>query len=140
MLVLDTETSVDRRQRLLFGGGAQYRRTKPCSLGRESWQLSEEWIFQGDDLPADELELLEAYCRDCVGQQVPLRLLSRRDFVAGPFYHLAYRAEALVVGFNLPFDLSRLALRWGIARKRATAGRSGPVFPRYQTAQPGATA
>src|SRR5439155_15527165 len=41
---------------------------------------------------------------------------SRADFVRFIFYVLAYDARALVSGFNLPFDLSRIAVDWGTAR------------------------
>ena len=39
------------------------------------------------------------------------RLFSLRDFVEKVFFTAAYEGEATVVGFNLPFDLSRLALK-----------------------------
>src|SRR5262249_38313090 len=52
------------------------------------------------------------------------RLLSRTEFVDGIFYPWAYSTRALVVGFNLPFDLSRLALGWGAARGAMRGGFS----------------
>ena len=57
------------------------------------------------------------------------RLFSLHDFVERVFFTAAYEGEATVVGFNLPYDLSRLALE----ARRAPAcpssqleGRGGP--------------
>ena len=66
----------------------------------------------------------------------PLHLYSRREFVVkryeprlkrnvtGPFWRAAYKAQALVVGFNLPFDLSRLAVEVKDARRSYGGGFS----------------
>ncbi len=63
--------------------------------------------------------------REPIGATVTPRLLllSRREFLAR-FYLAAYKARSLVVGFNLPFDLSRLACRVGKARGRYAGGFS----------------
>ena len=44
-------------------------------------------------------------------------VLPVREFVDKIFYPYAYRMRCEVIGFNLPFDLSRLAIAYGIARK-----------------------
>jgi DNA polymerase type B, organellar and viral len=41
----------------------------------------------------------------------PIVLMSCTEFLETVFYPLAYRGHALVVGFNLPFDLTRIARR-----------------------------
>jgi hypothetical protein len=43
-------------------------------------------------------------------------------FVDDVFYGLAYDLRATIVGFNLPFDLSRLAVRHGPARSKMRGG------------------
>jgi len=85
----------------------------------------QEGIFYADDLPErrpDWFDLLQDY----VASQSPdlfrterwhkLKLYSRREWLRKVFYRLAYKGEALIVGFNLPFDLSRLAVGSSAAR------------------------
>jgi hypothetical protein len=98
VLVFDTETSVDAAQRLLFGSYRVYRE------GR----LIEEGLFHGED---NVREVLEAYARahsDDRGGH--LRVLSRAEFVERLVWRIGYVARARIVGFNLPFDLSRVAV------------------------------
>ena len=47
----------------------------------------------------------------------------KREFLE-KLYTAAYKARALVCGFNLPFDLSRLACKFSNARDRFTGGFS----------------
>jgi len=132
MLVIDTETSVDRSQRLLFGVARLYRKRQAPSAHADRWQLRHEWLFHGDDLEPDALEVLKVYSQHLIAAVVPSKLLCCREFVSGCFYQVAYRADALVVGFNLPFDISRLAVGWGVARKRVTAGGFSLPLIEYQ--------
>src|SRR5437660_9826597 len=84
MLVLDTETRVDATQRLTFGS---YR------FIVEGVCL-EEVLFYGDDLPGDDLKILENYVKtheaDAVNKK--LRLLTRCEFVDN-FYRAAYKGR-----------------------------------------------
>jgi hypothetical protein len=110
MLVLDTETRVDATQKLTFGS---YRF---IVVG----QCLEEGLFYGNDLPKADLRVLKEYAAHHPAQTVAggvkqLRLLPRREFLK-LFYELAYKARCLVVGFNLAFDLSRLAFDVAPAR------------------------
>ena len=50
-----------------------------------------------------------------------LRLLSRREFLE-KLYTAGFDTRALIAGFNLPFDLSRLAVDFGNARDKRFAG------------------
>jgi hypothetical protein len=43
-------------------------------------------------------------------------LLTREQFVDEVFFARAFQFRATIVGFNLPFDLSRLAISYGTAR------------------------
>jgi hypothetical protein len=119
MLVFDTETRIDEAQALTFGS---YRFI-------ENGRCLEEGLFYADDLPTADRAVLEVYVKSHASgtdrrEGVPeLLLLSRREFLAR-FYLAAYKARSLVVGFNLPFDLSRLACRVGKARGRYAGGFS----------------
>ncbi len=118
MLVFDTETRVDATQRLTFGS---YRFVV-------RGECLEEGLFFGDDLPRPERQILERYAAaqkpDTVAHgNRQLRLLTRHDFVERLFL-FAYRARSLLVGFNLPFDLSRIAHDFTRAEGRFTGGFS----------------
>lgn len=108
VLVFDTETTTDAAQAFLFGS---YR------LYRADGRLLQEGLIHADELGAESLALL----RGCANRQASdnggrLRLLSRTQFAEWLLWKLGYEARALIVGFNLPFDLSRLALGWRPAR------------------------
>lgn len=118
MLVFDTETRTDATQRLTFGS---YRF---IIAGR----CLEEGLFYGDDLPEKDRRVLESYVAthkpDVVEEGFQrLRLLTRREFV-NRLYQAAYKGRCLLVGFNLPFDLSRIARDFTSARGRFAGGFS----------------
>jgi len=114
ILIFDTETRTDASQGLMFGC-YQYCRTTSGVL-----YVADEGIFYADDLERTDragFEVLTNYVRDHVGTHgKPLRLLSRSQFVEEVFYRAAYKARAQVVGFNLPFDISRIAIEVAEAR------------------------
>jgi hypothetical protein len=101
LLVFDTETTPDEAQCLRFG---VYQLL-------QKGQLRQHGLFYDDVKPA-ELETLktEAPKYGCVEP------ITVSDFVHKIFLLTAFRAGGLVVGFNLPFDLSRLAIRHEAAR------------------------
>jgi hypothetical protein len=117
-LVFDTETTVDATQRLNFGC---YRR---CKLQGNKYLSIEEGLFYADDLPPADIATLESYRDDrktapnmeWFPAKMTLGLMTRSSFVSRIFWRAIQRGE-LVVGFNLPFDLSRLAVRAANGRK-----------------------
>ena len=109
MFVFDTETRVDATQRLTFGS------FRFIVGGR----CVEEALFYGDDLPEGDRQVLERYVR----KHPNVLLLSRCAFLE-KLYSAAYKGRCLVVGFNLPFDLSRLAHDVAPARGRFAGGFS----------------
>lgn len=127
VLVFDTETTTDPSQRLLFGSWRNCRWTPSATLGCVG-----EGLFYADELPTHDpaaharlLEYIETHGADVTpGRDPKLLLSSRTEFVNRVFYPLAYKARSLVVGFNLPFDLSRLALWAGEARGEYRGGFS----------------
>jgi hypothetical protein len=118
VLVLDTETTVDATQRLLFGNWRVRNREGHCL---------DEGLFYGDDLSSADLAILREYVRTHAAATPthlpePLRLLSRRAFLRQVLWPVAYKARGLVVGFNLPFDLARIGVGWGATRSAFYAG------------------
>jgi hypothetical protein len=117
MFVFDTECKTDTAQALTFGSYRYF----------EHGKCLEEGLFYGDDLPRADRAKLEAYAqRHPAGTDwrygVPeLRLLSRREFLE-KLYDAGFDGRGLIVGFNLPFDLSRVAFDFGNAKDKRFAG------------------
>jgi len=118
IFVFDTETRIDETQRLTFGS---YRLFLHGECIREQ-------LFCADDLPAKERAVLERYvethpAETTVSWDSKLTLLSHSQIV-DMIFHEAYRCRCLLVGFNLSFDLARLAKAFGAARRRFAGGFS----------------
>jgi hypothetical protein len=119
MLVFDTETRTDAAQDLTFGSYRFY----------DNSRCLEEGIFLGDGLSTTERATIARYGETHAADTdrrlgVPsLCILSRAEFLM-KFYDAAYDGRALVVGFNLPFDLARIASNAGAARGRYKGGFS----------------
>lgn len=110
-LVWDTETKLDLEQTLNFGVW------RFCELQDTEYVAVQEGIFYRDGLPSKDVETI---LRDAKAQHADhsvsganseLRVLSRADFVEKVFWE-SVRAGALIVGFNLPFDIARIAVCW----------------------------
>ncbi|MGO8872375.1 MAG: hypothetical protein ACLQPH_13425 [Acidimicrobiales bacterium] len=110
VLVFDCETTVDHRQSLTFGCWRYYR------VDRDGCHCVEEGISYADDLPESNpggfAILVQFVAHHWAATERPraIRLLSRSEFVEKVFFPAALEVRATVVGFNLPFDLSRLAI------------------------------
>jgi hypothetical protein len=114
VLLFDCETTVDETQRLRFGTFQLWDGDKPEIQG----------LFfdprQGSTSEAEQEVLkVEADLLGC-------RLFTVEDFIEKVLLTAAYDGEATVVGFNLPFDLSRLALE---------ARRAPPVYRRNKNGE-----
>jgi len=109
-LVFDTETRITADQSLTFG---VYRL---CKLVGDDYELTEEGIFYADDLSPAELRVLkqhvDASVPDVNGFPPIFPLYSRSEFIRRVFWPSIKYKGAVICGFNLPFDLARLALAW----------------------------
>jgi DNA polymerase type B, organellar and viral len=107
-LVFDTETTVDAAQRIRIGA-YQFRKGE---------ELDEPGLFYDPAaVDAAELDALKQFAGD---NKMELRTVS--EFVDQVLYDRAYDLRASIVGFNLPFDISRLAIKHGSARGKAMRG------------------
>ena len=117
ILVFDTETRTDATQRLMFG----------CYRYIENRVCKEEGLFVSTDLSEHEMSIMKEYASTHIansyGQARQLLLLSRQEFM-DKLYRAAFKSRCLVVGFNLPFDLSRIACAFAPARGRFAGGFS----------------
>ena len=117
LLVFDTETTTDACQALTFGS-YRYSRWQPDGTLR----FIVEGLFCADTIATDNpvaFQTLEVYAR---AKRLPL--LARREFMERVFRPVAIEQRGMVVGFNLPFDLSRIAIEAGEARNKFRGGFS----------------
>ncbi|MEP7348344.1 MAG: hypothetical protein ABI668_00145 [Sphingorhabdus sp.] len=101
-LVFDTETTTDAGQSLRIG---TYQLRQADDL------YGAGVFFDPEGVTDAELQTLKSYT-DARG----LSLLTRDEFADQIFYDMAYQLRANIIGFNLPFDISRIAIRHGSAR------------------------
>ena len=107
-LVFDTETTIDAAQRLRVGA-YQFRKGD---------ELDEAGLFYDPAaLNAEEQEVLKRLAAES-GQLLRTTL----EFVDEVLFARAYDLRASIVGFNLPFDISRLAIKHGSAHGKAMRG------------------
>jgi hypothetical protein len=124
IFVIDTETTNDEYQNLKFGSFVV------CSEGI----LLRIGLFYNPKFVSDkELRELKNYCK----KNPIIKLYTLKEFVEKVFYPEAYFKKALCVGFNLPFDLSRLAIGYSYARGSMEGGFSFKLsenkkFPRIR--------
>ena len=102
VLVFDTETTTDRFQELKFGSFRLYRDN----------HLRQEGLISSDNLTEKERELLNQYSTDN-----DIKIYPVKDFIEKILVPEVYYLGTLCVGFNLPFDLSRLSIRCTEGRK-----------------------
>jgi hypothetical protein len=125
ILAFDTESRITVDQSLTFG---VWRR---CKLVGQKYEVIEEGILYSDDLPTRDLNILKAYMDTAISdvRSFPPRfpLYSRSKFMEKVFWPALKREEAMVVGFNLGYDLTRIALDW----KEGNKGEWSLIMERY---------
>jgi hypothetical protein len=113
-LTFDCETTVDAAQRLRFGA---FQLRKDGALKRSGL------FYDPDGAPGDVAALKTFAAAEGV------ELISAREFVEKVLFGRAYALGGTVIGFNLPFDISRLAIDHGPARKGMRGGFSFRLTP-----------
>ena len=103
ILILDTETTADEFQSLRFGSFQV----------RQGEHLIHKGVFYDqDNVDNSEISLLRLHCKSN-----GISLYTLEEFV-DIFYNTVYHLGATCIGFNLPFDLSRIAIRWNGGRHK----------------------
>ena len=118
-LIIDTETTTDELQTLILLG---YRF---CKLDDQGYAGVEEGIVFPDGLPENDAAacgIVKKYqsrhqSEAIKGFSTKLKLHSRSEFFKQVFWRAVEKLGAVVVAFNLPFDLSRLAVDVRVSRK-----------------------
>jgi len=99
VLTLDSETTIDQHQNLRFG---YYR------IDDNHIKIDEGIFYDPKFVNQKEIKILKRLCS---------KVIPVREFVDEIFLVEVYDRQTLCVGFNLPFDLSRLAIDFGYGRK-----------------------
>jgi hypothetical protein len=103
-LVFDCETHTDLGQALRFLTWQE----------RHRGQLRRTGIaYDPTQLSADEIELLIR-----IATEQGLRLLTVDEFIHKVLFNIGWAKRGTIIGFNLPFDVSRLAIGHTVARSR----------------------
>jgi hypothetical protein len=110
-LTFDCETGIDAAQALRFGA---YQLRRNGVLAKNGAGL-----FHAEGISDEDLAVL----RDFAAAH-DMRLMTVRKFVDWIFFDRIYLTGGVVVGFNLPFDIARLALDHGSARSSMKGGFS----------------
>lgn len=123
-LTFDCETTTDQFQTLRFGS---YQLRKNGKLTKRGLGL-----FYPETISEADLAVLKG-----VADETGARLLTVGQFVDWVFYEKVFRFGGTIVGFNLPFDISRIAVKHGKARKTMRGGFSfqlsaNPRWPRVR--------
>ena len=110
VLVFDCESDLSADQGLTFGSW------RFCELRGAEYVCVDEGFFHDESLSTGEIEELRKFVRARTPETADdgssrLHLYPRSKFVR-EVLGMAIQARAMIVGFNLPFDLSRLALDW----------------------------
>ena len=113
-LAFDTETTIDAIQRLRFGCFIFGVCSKEGSV-----TVYKKGVFLADDpVPGDETaaETIKEYCK-----AGGIAFMTAREFKERYLWKYGCKNHATTIGFNLPFDISRLAVRAVESRKKDDA-------------------
>jgi hypothetical protein len=115
-VIFDTETWTDPAQRLRFG----------AYQIRDRGELIERGLFHAEDTPRADLAVLNATlaAEEPTNSGERLRVLTRAEFVEEVFFKWGYDVGGRIMGFNLPFDISRVATAYTYAKASMRGGFS----------------
>ncbi|SFH40376.1 hypothetical protein SAMN05660649_05085 [Desulfotomaculum arcticum] len=102
ILVLDTETTTDIYMNLRYG---QAIIIEGENMVHEDGIITDHIIFYGDNLTPEEIKIMELWAKDKKGEIMPVS-----EFVKKIFIPELAEIGTICVGFNLSFDLPRLAI------------------------------
>jgi hypothetical protein len=123
VLLFDMETTTDSKLSLNFGAYQFCERDTCGNL------CLEEGLFYADDLDSAQTEVIRKYVRNenrkRPGISRPKLKLYSRDAFVEKVFHVAVQAGAAICAYNLPFDLSRIAVEYRVAHG---AGKRGWSF------------
>jgi hypothetical protein len=127
ILVFDTETTEDERQSLLFGS---------CGVWVAGY-LHRLVLFYVSGLDKCEIDVLTEFTKTKTMGATKIEVMAVEEFISSVFFPWILKSQALCVGFNLAFDLSRLAVKYAYGRGKWRNGftfwlTKDPNYPRVR--------
>ena len=109
VMTLNVETADNQDQKLRFGSAAIWINDR----------LYRICLFYDEALDERKIQLVKEFGEELQKQKedYTVTVLPKSEFVTRVFYPYVYEARAKLVGFDLPYQISRLATSWGRARK-----------------------
>lgn len=108
VFVFDTETTIDQYQNFKIGYFQIYQ---------DSYLQHNGLIYDSSILNNQEIRNLEAFSR-----KGNISLYQLSEFIDDVFYPEVFDLKTLCIGFNLPFDISRIAKKSGDSRGKNRGG------------------
>src|SRR5579872_514919 len=122
-LILDCETTLDIRQELT------YLWWRFCELKNGAYVCQKEGVVYNDHLDQEAVTIIRNFARKRAevedGCPDEIQISSRTEFANGDFWEVV-RAGAVIVCFNSPFDLSRVAVKFRPAKLKNTGWSATP--------------
>lgn len=109
-IIFDTETLTEASQSLRFGSYQVRKNDELIEVGL---------FYDSDGISESEYATLAAYAK-----RHDVQLIRRDQFVDEIFFKIGWQCRAAIIGFNLPFDISRIAIRHEPARNDMCGGFS----------------
>ena len=108
VMTLNVEAADNQDQKLRFGSAAVW-------INEKRYRIC---LFYDETLDGRKIQLVKEFGEKLQQQkECIVTVLSKTEFVTQVFYPYVYEARAKLVGFDLPYQISRLATSWGRARK-----------------------
>ena len=106
--MFDTETTINHYQNLKIGYFKIYQ---------EGYIQHEGLVYTPNTLTDKEIKVVKDY-----SNKTNIALYNHDEFIDSVFYPEVFRLRTLCIGFNLPFDISRIAKDTGISRGKNKGG------------------
>ena len=108
IMTLNVETTKDQSQNLMFGSAGIW-------INEQLYRIC---LFYEDNLDDRKIQKIKEHGEKLQKQNdCTVTVLPKSEFIIKMFYSYVYEARAKLVGFDLPYQISRLATSWGTARK-----------------------
>ena len=121
VIVFDTETTIDQYQNLKIGFFQIYQ---------DGYIQHEGLFYNPDTLTDDEKEIFYSY-----SSKKNIALYTYNEFIDNVFYNEILGFRSLCVGFNLPFDISRISKRVGDSRDKNKGGFTFTLSDKEENSQ-----
>lgn len=112
VLVFNSQTTQDRYQNLIIG---------TCGVWIND-KLQKFCLFNDDSATVSKMEKIKLHVSKLnLPDDCTVHVMSRNEFITKIFYPHVYLGRAKCIGFDLPFEISRLAIHYGKARNMQNA-------------------